>query len=1078
MAGAAVPEPNVPSMGQRTGTRQRCASTRNEHSTARDGACTSTPLANFTIFNVRGLAPRTVPTKVPFIKDILQDSNQLFIALSETWLNEHLDAELKIEGYDIFRSDRIRKQRRRRGRDSGGVAVFLREDLVTTAEPIITYSNGVVEILGIHLKKENLVILAMYRQPDDVAGGHRSTSHEFRQALSEIRKSLSELPSPTPEIVLCGDLNLPHMKWPDGTCERGTKDEKTMGKELMDLMTEHFMFQSIVKPTHRAGNTLDVCFSNNPELIHSYQCDRTTVSDHYMVHCRTTLNFSVQEETYTEPEAEEGAGAIFDSLNFMSEEVNWEDLERELRDHDWESSLTGEEPTDMLLNFTNICAQTAKKYVPERKKARNNKLHKIPRTRRILMRRRTKVNKQLASRITDTRRNKLNAEAVEIEKKLQHSYRSERSEMEHKAVSAIKRNSKYFYSYAKKFSKISTGTGPLFDLIDGIVSCPLKMADMLADQYSSVFSTPKETLKSADNIFTEQNPRGIDPLLDITFTEKDLEKAIGEISPTAAAGPDRFPAVLLKQCRSVIAKPLFMIWRKSLDLGKIPLILKTANIIPIHKGGSRGIPKNYRPIALTSHLIKVFEKVIRKAVVEHMEKHELFNPSQHGFRFGRSCLSQLMSHYDQVLERLERGENVDVIYIDFAKAFDKVDFGITLQKLNELGITGRVGSWIYSFLTNRTQSVLVNKARSRPAEVKSGVPQGSVLGPLLFLVLLGDIDANLAKAFLSSFADDTRIGSEITSHEDTVQLQNDLEAVYSWTDVNNMQLNSSKFECLRYGLNDEIKAASHYTSSTGEPIQEKTQVRDLGVIMEDSGSFSQHIRSIVDDAKRQCAWILRTFKTREVQPLLTLWKSLVQSKLEYCSQLWCPLKRGDIQAIEMVQRSFLRKLSGLNSLSYWEQLEVLKLYSLERRRERYRIIYIWRILEEQVPNIGTQKVSAKWHIRRGRECMIPRVNRTAHSRIKNLFHASLPVHGQQLFNTLPVELRNLTGCTTDIFKRKLDKYLSTVPDEPQIQGYTAMRRAESNSLLEMTRLATAGHQLSVVTPGDTQGCDLIIAMED
>ena len=182
-----------------------------------------------------------------------------------------------------------------------------------------------------------------------------------------------------------------------------------MGKELMDLMTEHFMFQSIVKPTHRAGNTLDVCFSNNPELIHSYQCDRTTVSDHYMVHCRTTLNFSVQEETYTEPEAEEGAGAIFDSLNFMSEEVNWEDLERELRDHDWESSLTGEEPTDMLLNFTNICAQTAKKYVPERKKARNNKLHKIPRTRRILMRRRTKVNKQLASRITDTRRNKLNS---------------------------------------------------------------------------------------------------------------------------------------------------------------------------------------------------------------------------------------------------------------------------------------------------------------------------------------------------------------------------------------------------------------------------------------------------------------------------------------------------------------------------------------------------------------------------------------------------------------------------------------------------------------------------------------------
>ena len=274
--------------------------------------------------------------------------------------------------------------------------------------------------------------------------------------------------------------------------------------------------------------------------------------------------------------------------------------------------------------------------------------------------------------------------------------------MENKAVSAIKKNSKYFFTYARKYSKVFTGIGPFLDTAENIVTCSTRMAEMLSEQYRSVFSVPKEKLKLPEEIFTDrENPTDRTTLLDVQFDEEDIAKAIGEVSPTAAAGPDRFPAILLKQCRTVLSRPLFIIWRKSLDTGQIPRFLKTAHIIPIHKGGSRGIPKNYRPVALTSHLIKVFEKVVRKCIIEYMEKHKLFNLSQHGFRQGRSCLSQLIAHYDCILELLEKGGNVDVIYIDFAKAFDKVDFGITLQKLNSLGIKGKVGSWMHSFLTQR-----------------------------------------------------------------------------------------------------------------------------------------------------------------------------------------------------------------------------------------------------------------------------------------------------------------------------------------------------------------------------------------
>lgn len=1048
-------------------------------------------MTSFSIFNVQGLKPRTVPTKVPFIQDLLQYSNQLFIALTETWLREHLDAELNVDGYTLFRQDRNRPRKHRRGRDSGGVAFYLRDNMAATAEPILNFSNGVVDALGLHVKSQDLVLIVVYRQPDDSTSGHRSTSVEFRHALREIKSALSNLPSPTPEIILCGDFNLPNVTWPEGTVKTGaSRDEQAMVHDLKEVTDEHFLFQQIQKPTHRRGNTLDLCFCNNPAFIHSYQCAATALSDHSIIECSTLYTSASSHSSNRQPDYRDGNGAIFDGLNFMSEDVDWDSLDKELSEVDWNSAFQDLDPGQMFDSFVQTCSHISQKHAPKRK-VKTRKISKIPRPRRILMRRRTKVNRQLVATTSDAKKIKLAAEAKEIEKKLQESYRNDRSEMEHKAVSAIKKNSKFFFTYARKHSKVLTGIGPLFDQACNIITCPLKMASMLAEQYSSVFSTPKNALLEPEDIFqdlTGQPSSAERPgLNDIQFNENDIIRAIGEVPSTAAAGPDRYPAMLLKQCRTSLAKPLHMIWRKSLDTGIIPQTLKTAHVVPVHKGGTRGVPKNYRPIALTSHLIKIFEKVLRNRLVTYMERNRLFNPSQHGFRFGRSCLSQLISHYDQILELLASGENVDVVYIDFAKAFDKVDFMETLLKLKKLGITGKAGRWIHSFLTHRTQTVLVNGSRSQPMEVKSGVPQGSVLGPLLFLILIGDIDQDIAKAFLSSFADDTRIGGQITSKEDAAALQADLNTVYSWTVKNNMELNGDKFECLRYGQNTTLQSLTSYSSNSGKTILEKESVKDLGVIMSKNGNFKKHIDNAVAEAQKQCGWIMRTFSTRQVTPMLTLWKSLVQCKLDYCSQLWCPISKGNIQSVEMVQRSFLRKITGMHQLNYWEQLQYLQQYSLERRRERYRVIYVWRILERQVPNIlnqeGQPKIVAKWHPRRGRECIVPPVRRSAPTYVQKLLHGSLPVHGQQLFNILPSAIRNMTECSVDCFKRTLDKYLRDVPDEPQIPGYTAQRRADSNSLLHMSRLATAHHLPMVEVLGDThtvtlsnRGCATGIAL--
>ena len=226
--------------------------------------------------------------------------------------------------------------------------------------------------------------------------------------------------------------------------------------------------------------------------------------------------------------------------------------------------------------------------------------------------------------------------------------------------------------------------------------------------------------------------------------------------------------------------------------------------------------------------------------------------------------------------------------------------------------------------------------------------------------------------------------------------------------------------------------------------------------MTNDGTFKHHILQTIDSAKQQSSWVLRTFKTRAEIPMLTLWKSLVLPKLEYCSQLWCPLRVGEIQRIEIIQWSFIRKIKQQKPLNYWETLAKYKLYSLQRRRERYRIIYAWKILEKLVPNLSEQDSSTTIKqvdsLRKGRYCSIPIVNSKSSKASQTLRSASFSSHAPSLFNCLPKSLRNLTGYSTDHFKHHLDKFLVTVPDEPLIPGYTAYRRADSNSLVHMTSL--------------------------
>ena len=296
----------------------------------------------------------------------------------------------------------------------------------------------------------------------------------------------------------------------------------------------------------------------------------------------------------------------------------------------------------------------------------------------------------------------------------------------------------------------------------------------------------------------------------------------------------------------------------------------------------------------------------------------------------------------------------------------------------------------------------------------------------------------------------TKVIQEVSSPEDCQILQQSLNKVYEWADTNNMKFNITKFNLLRYGPNEDLKRNTSYKNSDDEDIQEEKSVRDLGVQMSNDLTFTEHISSSSLKCMRLVYWILRTFKTRRKDPLLKLYKSLVVPRLDYCSQLWSPFRQAEWKALEGVQRTLTSRISETRDLNYWQRLEQLKLYSVQRRYERYSIIYTYKIIEGLAPNLSANKLQVLFSERRGRMCKVPSLSGyQCPSAVRNAREASLAVRGPKLFNILPKSIRNVTGVSVNTFKRKLDHFLSQLPDQPTVDGYYGLRACSSNSLVDI-----------------------------
>ena len=503
----------------------------------------------------------------------------------------------------------------------------------------------------------------------------------------------------------------------------------------------------------------------------------------------------------------------------------------------------------------------------------------------------------------------------------------------------------------------------------------------------------------------------------LEFSREGILKLLQQLNPNKASGPDNIPIRVLKECAEQIAPFLQALFTQSLRTGNLPTDWKTAFITPLFKKGDRSLPSNHRPVSLTSVCCKLMEHIIFRHIMNHCETNNILTEVQHGFRRKHSCESQLLETVDDLAYHIDQGHQVDVVVLDFRKAFDTVPHRRLLSKLDHLGIRGSTHKWIETFLTSRKQKVVVDGAESAASDVLSGVPQGTVMGPLLFLLYINDLPCSI-KSQVRLFADDALIYRVIHKQADHETLQEDLQHLENWQEKWLMQFNPSKCTVIRMTSSRRKPKVYDYLLC-GQKLKPVDSNPYLGVEISRTLSWNLHIDNVVKKANSIMGLVKRNLYAAPKPTKILAFQSIVRPTLEYAASIWDPSTQKNITKLEKVQRSAARFVcsdySPFNSVT--AMLEQLQWQTLEDRRKSARLTNLFKIRNGELIVTAAEKRltptrSTRIHAARFKQLA------TKSDTFKNSFFPKTIVN----WNALPPAV--IEAPSTPSFKERLKKHLN------------------------------------------------------
>ena len=871
--------------------------------------------------NVRGLVPFTElrkknrrmldTTKLHELNSFVYEKEPDIVILNETWLSkEHLDEEiLPTSAYKIFRLDRSRKTHppdpnnlSKFKENGGGVLIAVSTGLDAESKRVGTSVGA--EILSVKVKFPNgkcMFISTCYR----VGTAGEPTCSAIREHLAKIAKMRD-----CKKHLLIGDFNLNKVTWPGGntTCENQ--------QGVLDVLLDVGFEQLVDKPTHLKGNTLDLVLSNTPDFVSNISIkdrDHVCTSDHLAI---TFELGPAKRKTFPKHKI----------YNFKK--ANWKGLISDLMKIDWKAALQYCDSETAWANFKTILFALCDKHIPKitvqfRFKSPwfDSESYALCREKERLRQVHAKSGKPEDYAAFARKRKEYKRL---IDEKMRSSFKDEDDPalITKKLWSFVKRIGKScripeIVSYGTRFRSDSRERAELFN-------------EFFCDQFSDA------SLYEVDIDFSN------DWEFDIEFDPQHVANLLRKMNANKAQGPDGIHGHILKNCASALAYPLSLIYKTSYNTGSIPREWKTANVVPVHKKGSKSLVDNYRPISLTCLVMKIFEIQVRDTIMT--KTHHLLDWRQHGFLPSRSCTTQMVPFIDTLAQTINASSRRDVIYFDFMKAFDSVNHDLILSKLKrQYGIDGRLLKLMVNYLQDRTQCVVVDGVSSGQRPVQSGVPQGSILGPLLFVMFINDMFQCISSGTdIALYADDTKISRQIDSWSDHVILQQDIDALHLWSVNNKMKFHPVKCKVLHVTLNQletpentPLPFCIFSYQLNGVYLDSVDQEKDLGILVGSKLSWTNHHQAVFSKASSRLGLVKRTCHfTVCPRQKRSLYLALVRSLFEHLSVVWSPCSSFSVAKLERIQRRAVKWILGelghhYNDVEYIRRLKALDLLPLD-----------------------------------------------------------------------------------------------------------------------------------------------------